>query len=289
MYPEQHKVDYLLDHYIPRSGPCCGIISSSYEFSVFEFIPKNVKFPVELNTERWNWHQSRTTAKRRNRGSSCRTFCGFRWECSGHHLYYYHNLILVGLIHPWSIQLASETDIAPESWINLTMTWSGKSFSMDIAESDRCVISSYLVFLSSLTGDQGFRSQRHRIQHDECSPGTTKDHRACQGKTTTRCRDCVSNSHLIKVAFWKVFANSASLKLTNGKKFILVGTAVGDELRSPNGKDQLLPQMPLDQRFAKFATHSLRIRRATRRFQWLWCGFQCQPACCGWVHQRPTE
>jgi len=87
----------------------------------------------------------------------------------------------------------------PEVWIKLTFSWSGKSMSIDVAESDR--VFDLKAALLSLTN---VPVERQKIL------GLVKGKLPPDEETI------------------------ASLKLTTGKKFMLVGTPVGDELKDPS-------------------------------------------------------
>ncbi|KAH9832936.1 HAD subfamily IIID h [Rhodofomes roseus] len=93
---------------------------------------------------------------------------------------------------------AAEAEI-PEKWIHLSFTWSGKPFGLDIAESDR--VDDLKALLQSLT---------------DVPPERQKILGLVKGKLPPD-EETIGN-----------------LKLTSGKKFSLVGTPQGQEIKDPS-------------------------------------------------------
>ncbi|EJD02204.1 HAD IIID h [Fomitiporia mediterranea MF3/22] len=102
------------------------------------------------------------------------------------------------------VQVASDESSAPEVWIKLKFTWSGKSFDLNIADTDRVYdLKSLLFSMTNVPPD------RQKIL------GLVKGKLPPEEETI------------------------ANLKLSSGKKFSLVGTPMGDELKDPSQLEEL--------------------------------------------------
>ncbi|KAF8205726.1 HAD subfamily IIID h [Mycena galopus ATCC 62051] len=103
-----------------------------------------------------------------------------------------------------TIQASSSTEItengAPERWIDLQFTWAGKPFTLSIAESDR--VFDFKAALHKLTK---VPPERQKIL------GLTKTNKLPPDQERI-----------------------ADLRLTTGKKFTLIGTPEGDEIKDPS-------------------------------------------------------
>ncbi len=104
-----------------------------------------------------------------------------------------------------------------ENWIKLQFTWSGKSYTLDIADSDRCV----LVFGCD---EEGLLSDDNRVY----------DLKGSLHDLTKVPPERQKILGLVKGKLPPDQERIADLKLVAGKKFTLVGTPEGSELRDPS-------------------------------------------------------
>ncbi|KAL5511377.1 hypothetical protein ACEPAH_4593 [Sanghuangporus vaninii] len=101
------------------------------------------------------------------------------------------------------VQLGQDESGPPEVWIKLRFTWAGKMYDLNVAESDRVYDLKSLIF--SMTN---------------VPPDRQKILGLVKGKLPPE-EETIS-----------------ALKLTSGKKFSLVGTALGDELKDPSQSEE---------------------------------------------------
>lgn len=115
-------------------------------------------------------------------------------------------------------QITSD-ETGSEKWIHLTFTWAGKTFTLDIAESDR--VFDLKAALQSLT---------------DVPPERQKILGLVKGKLPPE-QERVYVHYFIHVIYWhlqKICFHSADLKLVAGKKFTLIGTPQGNEIKDPS-------------------------------------------------------
>ncbi|KAH8826866.1 HAD subfamily IIID h [Flagelloscypha sp. PMI_526] len=137
---------------------------------------------------------------------------------------------------------ASVPELAPETWIKLQFTWSGKPFELDIAESDRRV---YLLARVSVYDLKVSLQNLTRVPPD---------------------RQKILG--LVKGKLPPEQARIADLKLITGKKFTLVGTAEGDEFKDPSQIENLPDVInDLDVDFTKDPNASLRYKNDKRNIR----------------------
>ncbi|KDQ61115.1 hypothetical protein JAAARDRAFT_32118 [Jaapia argillacea MUCL 33604] len=134
-------------------------------------------------------------------------------------------------------------EVVPERWIQLAFTWSGKPFTLDIAESDR--VFDLKASLQSLTDVPPERQKILGLVKGKLPPEEQR---------------------------------IGDLKLTNGKKFTLVGTPQGHEIKDPSQigfLPDILNDLDIDFAASAEATAAYRndqrnlrkIREATKKLQ----------------------
>jgi ubiquitin-like domain-containing CTD phosphatase 1 len=135
------------------------------------------------------------------------------------------------------------TDDIPEHWTVLRFTWSGKAFELSVADTDRLVSSPRLLRTIArqnytLTVQRkSLRPQDCLTRPDECSFRTTEDTRSGERKVTGGPGPYVGRSYPLTVRARDdtCLPISSDLRLPAGKKFTLVGTPEGDEIKDPSG------------------------------------------------------